>query len=251
MLQTSSDSAMPARSKYLPPLEIGTTSLLKILESSGRAKLEPKQMDFLDRAAERRGEKDLSIFYAGDISLTEHRAISVIGTRKVSEDGRKRANRFARELVEAGVVVVSGLAAGVDTQALKSAISAGGRVIAVIGTPIDKAYPAANKRLQEEIYDDHLLISQFPTGTRTYPSDFPARNRTMAAISDASVIIEASESSGTLHQASECVRLGRWLAISKSVVDDPKLKWPAKFLKYDKCIVLETTESLLEAMYSP
>ena len=71
----------------------------------------------------------------------------------------------------------------------------------------------------------------------------------MAAISDASVIIEASESSGTLHQASECVRLGRWLAISKGVVEDPRLTWPAKFLDYKRCIVLESTDQFLEKVY--
>jgi len=146
-------------------------------------------------------------------------------------------------------VVVSGLAAGVDAIALGSAIRSGGRVIAVIGTPLNKAYPAQNVDMQEEIYRSHLLLSQFEIGERTFPSSFPARNRTMAAISDASVIIEASETSGTLHQAAECVRLGRWLGISKSVVEDPDLTWPEKFLKYEKCVVLESTGDLIERVY--
>src|SRR5207247_10097113 len=107
----------------------------------------------------------------------------------------------------AGIVVVSGLARGVDTEALSAAIAAGGRVIAVIGTPIDKAYPAENKRLQEQIYSEHLLISQFPPGRRVYQSNFPERNKLMAAISDATVIIEAGETSGTLHQAAAWVRV--------------------------------------------
>lgn len=236
------------RQTYTPPNDIELTDLRKILAKSARGELEPKQMSFLDKG---RGEaaQALPIWFSGELSLVERPAVAVIGTRKVSEAGRKRANRFARELVENDVVVVSGLAEGVDTQALTSAIRRGGRVIAVIGTPIDRAYPAKNARLQEEIYSDHLLISQFEVGERTFPSSFPARNRTMAAISDASVIIEASESSGTLHQASECVRLGRWLAISKSVVDDPRLTWPAKFLDYEKCLVLESTEQLLDRIY--
>lgn len=205
-------------------------------------------MSFLDKG---RGDDAvaLPIFYSGEIDLVDRPAIAVIGTRNVSEIGRKRATKFARELVQRGVVVVSGLAAGVDAAALLSAMAAGGRVIAVIGTPLDKAYPAENSRLQEEIYRSHLLISQFAPGERTFPSNFPARNRTMAAISDASVIIEASESSGTLHQAAECVRLGRWLGISKSVAEDPRLEWPSKFRSYERCIVLESTEELVAKVY--
>jgi DNA processing protein len=236
------------KSRYVPPSQSGITDLRAILGRSSRGHLEPQQLSLLDQG---RGDqaKPLPIYYAGEIGLVERRSIAVIGTRNVSELGRKRANKFARELVEAGIVVVSGLAAGVDAQALGGAMQNGGRVIAVIGTPLDKAYPAQNGGLQESIYREHLLISQFEVGERTYPSSFPARNRTMAAISDASVIIEASESSGTLHQASECVRLGRWLGISKSVVEDSRLSWPAKFLSYEKCVVLESTHDLVDRVY--
>lgn len=234
--------------KYQPPYDVHETDLQTILSKGNRGKFEPEQLSLLDKHKQR-GHSSLNIFYSGNLELVERRCIAVIGTRKVSEDGRKRANRFARELVDAGIVVVSGLAAGVDAQALTSAMRNNGSVIAVIGTPIDKAYPAANARLQEHIYRDHLLISQFQIGQRTYPSSFPERNRTMAAISDGSVIIEASESSGTLHQASECVRLNRWLGISKSVVDDKRLSWPAKFLDYERCLVLDSTERFVEKVY--
>ena len=234
--------------RYHAPSGIRRTDLRAILGRSNRGELEPKQLSFLDRGS---GENasPLPIWYSGEMELVDRRAIAVIGTRNVSDIGRKRASKFARELVEQGIVVVSGLAAGVDAVALHSAMTNGGRVIAVIGTPLDKAYPAQNARLQEEIYQEHLLISQFEIGERTFPSSFPARNRTMAAISDASVIIEASETSGTLHQASECVRLGRWLGISKGVAEDPRLEWPSKFRDYEKCIVLETTEELVEKVY--
>lgn len=238
----------PRRPRYRPPVAIERTDLRTILGLGGRDKLEAKQMSFLDKG---RGSAAtaMPIWYAGDLGLVHRRAIAVIGTRDVSDIGRRRARKFARELVAADVVVVSGLAAGVDAEALSSAIAHSGRVIAVIGTPLDKAYPAQNASLQELIYRDHLLISQFEVGERTFQSSFPARNRTMAAISDASVIIEASETSGTLHQAAECVRLGRWLGISKSVAEDPRLEWPARFRSYEKCIVLETTEELLAKVY--
>lgn len=234
--------------RYAPPSLVQVTTLRQILSLSNRGELEAKQLSFLDRG---RGDDaaPLTIWYAGKFDLVHRPAIAVIGTRKITDDGRRRARRFAKELAQRGIVVVSGLAAGVDAVALDSAMRHGGDVIGVIGTPIDKAYPAQNAELQEEIYRHHLLISQFEVGERTFPSSFPARNRTMAAISDASVIIEASETSGTLHQAAECVRLGRWLAITKAVVDDPSLTWPSKFLEYDRCLVLEDTEQLVSRIY--
>ena len=234
-----------SRPKYCAPVDVKLTDLHSILAAGKRGDLGPKQMTLLDRGQ----EKALPIYLSGHEDLLEHRSIAVIGTREASDLGMKRAHRFARELVENDIVVVSGLAAGIDTYALRSAISAGGRVIAVIGTPLTEAYPAANARLQEDIYSDHLLLSQFEPGFRVYPSNFPARNRTMAAISDASVIIEASETSGTLHQAAECQRLGRWLGITRGVVDDPRLEWPKRFLTYEKCIVLEDTRQFIETVY--
>lgn len=146
-------------------------------------------------------------------------------------------------------MIVSGLAEGIDTAALSSTIEHGGDVVAVIGTPLDQAYPAMNKRLQEEIYQHHLLVSQFAAGSRVFPSNFPARNRTMAALSDASIVIEASDSSGSLHQAAECVRLGRWLGIAKSVIEDTSLTWPKRFLTYEKFVPLESTDQLLAKIY--
>ena len=193
----------------------------------------------------------LRLWWAGDLSLVKKPCVAVVGARKVSPTGAKRARRLARELVEAGVVVVSGLAHGLDTQALTAAIEAGGKTIAVIGTPIDRAYPAANKRLQETIYRDHLLISQFEPSRRVYTSNFPDRNRLMAAITDATVIIEASDTSGSLHQAAECVRLKRWLFIANSIFDDPSLRWPASFGKYEKTRRLTTTEDVLQTLGIP
>lgn len=238
----------PKRARYTPPPVVHSSDLRQILNLSHRGDLEPAQFSFLDKG---KGEaaKPLPIWLSGDGGLLSLPAIAVIGTRNVSEAGRRRAHRFARELAGHGIVVVSGLAAGVDAVALGAAIRHGGRVIAVIGTPIDKAYPAQNAELQEHIYQHHLLVTQFEVGERTFPSSFPARNRTMAAISDASVIIEASETSGTLHQAAECVRLGRWLGITRAVVEDASLTWPEKFLKYERCIVLDSTEDLLSRVY--
>jgi DNA processing protein len=154
----------------------------------------------------------------------------------------------SRELCTAGVVVVSGLAKGVDTEALKAAMEAKGRTIAVIGTPVDKVYPRENRQLQQAVYEEHLLISQFVPGKKTYPGNFPERNRLMAAISDATVIVEASNSSGSLHQAAECLRLNRWLFIAKSLLEDRSLQWPSKFTHYAKTRTLSATKDILDAL---
>lgn len=237
-------------SRYVPPAQVYAYPLSGLLAISGREALADRQMDMLASvtAADEGGQAQ--VFYAGNVQLIERRCIAIIGARKATDLGRKRARQLGRQLAEAGVVVVSGLAEGIDTEALSGAIEAGGQVVAVIGTPIDQAYPAKNKALQEAIYRDHLLVSQFASGSRVFPSNFPARNRTMAALSDASVVIEASDTSGTLHQAAECQRLGRWLVIAKSVKDDPNLTWPAKFIGKPRTIILENTLELLETIYS-
>lgn len=239
----------PIANRYEAPIAVRSVPFRQLLALGGRDALEPKQMDLLraigDDQADRRGMIDT----AGDTQILASRCIAVIGARKASDMGRRRARQLGRQLAEAGVVVVSGLAEGIDTEALSGAIEAGGRVAAVIGTPIDKAYPAKNARLQETIYRDHLLVSQFAIGARTFPSHFPERNRTMAALSDASVVIEASDTSGTLHQAAECQRLGRWLVIARSVVDDQSLTWPTKFLGSARTTVLESTARLLDDVY--
>ncbi len=192
--------------------------------------------------------EDVELFFAGDIGLLSQRCVSIVGTREASRDGVARASRLARELVQAGITIVSGLARGIDTAALTSAIEHGGRTAAVIGTPLSKAYPAENAALQETIWREHLLLTPFREGTTVFRANFPVRNRVMAAVSDATVIIEASDTSGTLHQAAECQRLGRWLFVAKSVVDDASLNWPRRFVGKPKVAVLQATSDIVNTI---
>lgn len=228
---------------YLPPKNVQITSLGEAL--MGVRDIPENQQARLGIAD---GSTGFRLWYAGDLSLIYRTCVAVVGARRVSPAGAARARRLARELVEAGIVVVSGLAYGIDTEALTAAIEAGGKTIAVIGTPIDKASPAANRRLQERIYEDHLLISQFPSGKPVFAGNFPERNKLMAAICDATVIIEASDTSGSLHQAAECLKLNRWLFICRSILDDHSLNWPSKFLHYQKTKALTSTNDMLEAL---
>jgi len=229
------------RRAYVPPRpeQVHLLTAEQLLHGTRPIVAASQQLDLAEIALQ------APLWCVGDLSLIERRSVAIVGARHVTTEGAARARRLARELSEANVTVVSGLAKGVDTAALTAAVDAGGKVIAVVGTPVDRAYPAENKALQEQIYRDHLLVSQFAPGVRVFPRHFPQRNRLMALLTDASVIVEAGETSGTLHQATECVRLGRWLFIARSVVDDSALTWPARFTHYPNVRVLAHTQDLL------
>lgn len=234
-------------SRYCAPKDVGTTWLRRELHRVGRGALTARQLEiFGDKDNEQ--PDDLKLFYAGDLRLLERPCVSIVGTRNATAEGTARAARLARELVAAGVVVMSGLARGIDGAALRSAIECGGQTIAVIGTPLSKAYPAEHAELQAEIWSHHLLVSPFREGDRTFKSNFPQRNRVMAALSDATVIVEAAEGSGTLHQAAECQRLKRWLFIARSVVENPTLKWPKGFVGHPYVAVLSSTPDILSKL---
>jgi DNA processing protein len=170
--------------------------------------------------------------------------VSIIGSRKASPNGLADAKKIARTLIENQTVIVSGLAEGIDTVAHETAINMKGRTIAVIGTPLNKVYPRKNFELQQEIMNNHLVISQFPIGHPTTPKDFVLRNRTMALISDATIIVEAGDTSGSLHQGWETLRLGRPLFICESVVNDTQLSWPKKMIEYGAMKLDEPTDIL-------
>ena len=158
--------------------------------------------------------------------------VAIIGSRKASPEGLGVAARIATVLSKKGVVIVSGLAEGIDTEAHKTAIEEGGRTIAVLGSPLNRAYPAKNWQLQKEIMTNHLAVSQFPIGYPIQPGNFVIRNRTMALISNASIIVEAGERSGSLHQGWEALRLGRPLFLWKSIVRNLSLSWPKRMMSY-------------------
>jgi DNA processing protein len=170
--------------------------------------------------------------------------VSIVGSRKATIDGLSNASLIAKTLADNGVVIVSGLAEGIDTSAHVAAMEAGGKTIAVIGTPLNKTYPQKNFALQQEIMNQHLAISQFQIGHPTRPKDFVLRNRTMALISDATIIVEASDSSGSLHQGWEALRLGRPLFIWKSILENPDLIRPKEMLRYGAMELSDPTEVL-------
>ena len=191
------------------------------------------------------------LYYRGnwDLVYTPKR-IAIVGSRSPSDEGLRRAAKLSALLVKAGVTVVSGLAKGIDTAAHQSAINHGGSTIAVIGTPIDQVYPRDNRELQELIATEHLLVSQVPvlqyqkrppTVNRIF---FPERNITMSALTQATVIVEAGETSGSLIQARAALKQGRKLFILESNFHNKAISWPAKYEKLGAIRVSEFSEIL-------
>jgi DNA processing protein len=173
------------------------------------------------------------LFFKGKFSfLNEGIRVSIVGSRNASPNGLKRAEIVTNYLISKNVTIVSGLAKGIDAIAHRTAVSNGGKTIAVLGTPLNNPYPKENYQLFTEIVENHLVVSQFPENYPFQRKNFPVRNKTMALISDATIIIEATENSGTRHQGWEALKLGRIVFLLENVVNDEKLTWPKKMLEY-------------------
>lgn len=149
------------------------------------------------------------LFALGDRSLLDRTSVAVVGSRRHTEYGADATRWIVGGLVRAGVVVASGLAHGIDRIAHEAALDAGGRTFAVIGCGIDVEYPATNAPLQRRIRGEGLLLSEFLPGDPALPYHFPKRNRLLAALTAATVVVEAAHGSGSLITAGHALDLGR------------------------------------------
>lgn len=192
------------------------------------------------------------LYFSGDQTLLQQSPrVAVVGSRKPSPEAIRRTHRLVRLLVVEEAIIVSGLAMGIDTAAHQATLQNAGKTIAVLGTPLSVATPRSNKPLQDTIAKEHLVVSQFPEGSTIRPHNFPMRNRTMALICQASVIVEAGDGSGTLSQGWEALRLGRPLFIMRSVVDNPALTWPRQMLEYGARVLGDDIGDILEILPPP
>lgn len=151
----------------------------------------------------------LFLYYRGDLSLTEKKTIGVVGTRRPTVYGRNVCEKIIDELVNAGVVTVSGLASGIDTVCHKRTIEKKGKTIAVVGSGLDVIYPAENKNYWKIIGEEGLLVSEYPLGTPPNNFNFPRRNRIIAGLSRGVAVIESKEKGGSLITASLALEEGR------------------------------------------
>ena len=196
----------------------------------------------------RDGAHVANLYAAGDVGLMSRPCVAVVGSREASTEGRAMAWQVASELAAQGVVVVSGLAAGIDAAAHRGAMVSGGRTIAVLGTPLDRVYPKRHGALQQTIHEQHLLLSPFAPGTGTTRGHFPARNRVMARIADATVVVEAGQKSGTVHQVRESLAIGRSVLLAEGLLRGRGVSWARDIVGNRGVIIWATSRDVVELL---
>ncbi len=176
-------------------------------------------------------------------------AVTIVGARRATSYGREVARELGRELAAAGMVVVSGLAFGIDACAHRGAIDAG-RTVAVLGCGPDTAYPAAHRTLWRRICEEGLVISELPPGAAPWRWTFPARNRIMAALAGMTVVVEAATRSGSLITADLAADLGRDLGAVPGPISSRASAGPNNLLAGGACVVRDA-QDVLDAMLGP
>jgi DNA processing protein len=143
----------------------------------------------------------LILFVKGKFSASDDNSIAIVGTRNPTQYGKTQAERFTTELVNNGIVVISGLARGIDSIAHSSTLKSGGRTIAVVGSGLDVIYPPENKRIFDEIPENGMIISEFDFGTKPDAQNFPRRNRIISGLSLGTLVVESDINGGAMQTA--------------------------------------------------
>jgi DNA processing protein len=154
-------------------------------------------------------DSPMVLYKKGEILPSDHISMGIVGSRKATNYGKWAAERFARELVNLGVTIVSGMAAGIDSIAHRTALENSGRTIGILGNGLDNTYPKSNSRLYKDAVDNGALISEFPPGTPPYNFHFPMRNRIISGLSLGVIVVEAQERSGSLITAHHALVQGK------------------------------------------
>jgi DNA processing protein len=188
----------------------------------------------------------LVLHFRGDLSLLRRPAVAVVGSRRASPYATNAAEHLARQLVSAGVTIVSGLARGVDSAAHAAALDAGGGTIAILGTGIDIVYPRSNKRLFRLIEERGLILTEFPPGTPPLPSNFPVRNRVISGISLGTVIVEATSRSGSLITARTAAEQNREVGAVPGPIFSPGSEGTHRLIQYGAKLVHDANDILEE-----
>lgn len=191
------------------------------------------------------------IYVRGQITcLRQPLSLSIVGARNASLNGRKLASQISCDLTSQGVMIVSGMARGIDTAAHKGAMFAlnrTGSTVAVLGTGIDIAYPAENQKLCEQIAGQGAVISEFPLGTEPSAGNFPRRNRIVSALTDGTLVVEASLHSGSLITARLALEQGRDVFAVPGFPTDERSAGPNKLIK-DGAFLVENAEDILNVL---
>src|SRR6202040_3844962 len=171
------------------------------------------------------------LYVRGDAQVLNQPSISIVGTRRPTLYGTQMAERLGRELAARGLVVVSGLARGIDAIGHQGAMAVNGRAIGVLGTGVDVCYPKENKKLYEKVLERGAIISEFPLGTHPAPENFPVRNRIVAGMPLGVVVVEGAQYSGSLITARHALGFGRGVFAVPGNVTQPVSFAPNQLIK--------------------
>lgn len=184
------------------------------------------------------------------LDLDADRLVAIVGTREASAYGVRMAQRLAAAAARAGLVVVSGLARGIDAAAHEAAVAAGGRTIAVLGTGVDVPYPAAHRTLHRLVQENGAVLSEIEPGTKAFPGCFPRRNRIIAGLCRMTLVVEAGYKSGALNTASVARDLGRTVGAVPGLADDPRAAGSNLLLRDGAQVILGAEDMLVVMGFS-
>lgn len=207
-------------------------------------------LTFLDAAYPRRlfeiGDPPPLLYLRGAIPAWEP-AVAVVGSRRATREGLKAAERLSAELAATGVLVVSGLARGIDTAAHRGALAGGGSTVAVLGCGLDVDYPPENRLLAQQIAEAGCIISEFPMGTQPLAEHFPRRNRIISGLSRGVLVVEAVEKSGSLITARYALDQGREVMAVPGPISTAACRGSNRLIK-DGAQLVDCVEDILDAV---
>jgi DNA processing protein len=188
-----------------------------------------------------------ALFYVGRRELLNRPALAIVGSRNATAQGADNARAFAQALSQAGLTIVSGLAVGVDAAAHAGAMEGEGSTLAVVGTGLDRVYPASNRELAHRIAENGGLLSEFPIGTPPREKNFPRRNRLISGLARGVLVVEAALSSGSLITARYAGEQGREVFAIPGSIHSPLTKGCHKLIR-DGAKLVETAQHILEEL---
>lgn len=190
----------------------------------------------------------LVLFVQGQVdALAQAPSLAVVGTRNPTPQGADHARRFSRALAEAGVMVVSGLALGVDGEAHTGALEGGGRTVAFVGTGLDRVYPSRHRDLAHRIATQGALVSEYPLGTPPLAPHFPQRNRLIAGLTQGTLVVEAALASGSLITARLATEMGREVLAIPGSIHAPQSRGCHALIRQGAKLV-ESVDDILEEL---
>lgn len=188
------------------------------------------------------------LFVHGDPHCLRAPQLAIVGTRNPSPLGRENAHRFAAHLAEAGLVITSGLALGIDAAAHQGALAGNGRTLAVMGTSLDRVYPAKHRDLAHAIAERGALVSELPIGTSAIAENFPRRNRLISGLALGALVVEAAIRSGSLITARQALDQGREVFAIPGSIHNPLAKGCHTLIRQGTAKLVETADDILEEL---